>query len=101
MTPEGEGRWTTYSIFDGEEKWKSEGIQLGGIRSARGVVGNWFDKCVGPNDIHRDRKAWLTGFDQRLRPPWPMRTNGVLEGIRPEPGRRRIRRRGGRFPAHK
>ena len=46
MTPEGEVWWTTYSIFNGEERWKSEGIQLGGIRSARGVVGNWFDKYV-------------------------------------------------------
>jgi len=44
MTPEGDVRWTTYSIFNGEERWKSEGIQLGGVRSARGVVGNWFDK---------------------------------------------------------
>lgn len=44
MTPEGEVRWTTYSIFDGEPRWKSEGVQLGGIRSARGVVGHWFDK---------------------------------------------------------
>lgn len=46
MTPEGEVWWTTYSIFNGEERWKSEGIQVGGIRSARGVVGNWFDKYV-------------------------------------------------------
>jgi len=46
MTAEGELRWTTYSIFSGEERWKSEGIQLGGPRSARGVVGNWFDKYV-------------------------------------------------------
>ncbi|KAK4666832.1 hypothetical protein QC763_303740 [Podospora pseudopauciseta] len=44
MTREGEVRWTTYSIYDGEERWKSEGFQLGGRRSARGVVGNWFDK---------------------------------------------------------
>ncbi|AEO67048.1 uncharacterized protein THITE_2064207 [Thermothielavioides terrestris NRRL 8126] len=48
VTPEGEVRWTSYSIFDGEERWKSEGIQLGGIRSARGVVGTWFDKDFNP-----------------------------------------------------
>ncbi|KAK3306592.1 uncharacterized protein B0T15DRAFT_412957 [Chaetomium strumarium] len=48
MTPEGEVRWTSVSIFDGEERWKSEGVQLGGIRSARGVVGNWFDKDYNP-----------------------------------------------------
>lgn len=43
-TPEGEIRWTTWSIFHGEERWRSEGIQVGGIRSKRGVLGNWFDK---------------------------------------------------------
>lgn len=44
MTPEGEVRWTTFSIFDGQERWRSEGVQVGGVGSARGVVGNWFDK---------------------------------------------------------
>ncbi|KAK4193566.1 hypothetical protein QBC35DRAFT_371506 [Podospora australis] len=44
MTKEGEVRWTTYSIYSGEERWKSEGFQLGGVKSARGVIGNWFDK---------------------------------------------------------
>lgn len=29
-----------------EERWASEGIQVGGIRSARGVIGHWFDKYV-------------------------------------------------------
>ncbi|GAB1318758.1 hypothetical protein MFIFM68171_08968 [Madurella fahalii] len=48
MTPEGEVRWTSYSIFSGESRWKTEGIQLGGIRSARGVVGYWFDKDYNP-----------------------------------------------------
>lgn len=46
VTPEGEVRWTSYSFFQGEERWGSEGVQVGGIRSARGVVGNWFDKWV-------------------------------------------------------
>ncbi|KAK0259756.1 hypothetical protein LTS09_005598 [Friedmanniomyces endolithicus] len=49
QTPEGEIRWTTFSIFHGEERWRSEGIQVGGIRSGRGVLGNWFDKDY---DIH-------------------------------------------------
>ncbi|KAK4993389.1 hypothetical protein LTR66_006024 [Elasticomyces elasticus] len=44
LTREGEIRWTTFSIFHGEERWRSEGVQVGGIRSARGVLGNWFDK---------------------------------------------------------
>lgn len=49
MTPQGEVRWTTYSIFSGQERWKSEGIQIGGRRSARGVVGNWFEKDYDPH----------------------------------------------------
>jgi len=44
MTPHGEVRWTTYSVFQGEERWKSEGIQVGGPGAARGVMGNWFEK---------------------------------------------------------
>lgn len=32
-----------------EERWRSEGVQIGGIRSARGILGNWFDKDY---DIH-------------------------------------------------
>lgn len=27
-----------------EERWKSEGIQVGGVNSGRGVFGHWFDK---------------------------------------------------------
>lgn len=46
LTPEGEVRWTTFSIFGGVERWRSESIQLGGVRSAKGVLGHWFDKCV-------------------------------------------------------
>jgi hypothetical protein len=30
--------------MDGQERWRSEGVQIGGIQSARGVWGNWFDK---------------------------------------------------------
>ncbi|KAL8736696.1 MAG: hypothetical protein Q9166_000062 [cf. Caloplaca sp. 2 TL-2023] len=44
LTPEDEVRWTTFSVFHGEERWRSEGIQLGGVQAARGVVGYWFDK---------------------------------------------------------
>lgn len=44
QTPEGAIRWTTFSIFHGEERWRSEGIQVGGLKSGRGVLGNWFDK---------------------------------------------------------
>lgn len=44
MTKEGEVRWTSFSIYHGEERWRSEGVQVGGLRSARGVLGTWFDK---------------------------------------------------------
>lgn len=44
LTKEGEVRWTSVSIFHGHERWKSESVQIGGPRSARGVIGNWFDR---------------------------------------------------------
>lgn len=46
LTKEGEVRWTTWSIFNGQERWRSEGIQVGGVRSARGVIGNWFERYL-------------------------------------------------------
>lgn len=44
QNPEGEIWWTTMSIFNGEERWRSECIQVGGLRSDRGTLGTWFDK---------------------------------------------------------
>ncbi|KAF1922598.1 uncharacterized protein M421DRAFT_104945 [Didymella exigua CBS 183.55] len=45
VTPEGEVRWQTISVFHGgEERWRSDGIQVGGLRAQRGVIGTWFDK---------------------------------------------------------
>ncbi|OCT49761.1 F-box domain cyclin-like protein [Cladophialophora carrionii] len=43
-TAAGAIRWTSFSIFHGEERWRSEGVQIGGLKSARGILGNWFDK---------------------------------------------------------
>ncbi|KAM0277688.1 hypothetical protein ACHAQH_005631 [Verticillium albo-atrum] len=43
LTSEGEVRWTTFSIFNGQERWRSESVQVGGVRAAGGVVGHWFD----------------------------------------------------------
>ena len=41
-----------------EDRWKSEGIQIGGLRSQRGVLGHWFDVQVfWPN---LSRAFWLT-----------------------------------------
>ncbi|KAI0447811.1 hypothetical protein F4803DRAFT_183664 [Xylaria telfairii] len=44
LTPQGEVRWTTFSIFGGVERWRSESVQVGGVKSAKGVLGHWFDK---------------------------------------------------------
>lgn len=49
MTCEGEVRWQTISVFYGEERWRSEGIQVGGVGAQRGVVGTWFDKDFDPH----------------------------------------------------
>ncbi|KAF2143588.1 uncharacterized protein K452DRAFT_285624 [Aplosporella prunicola CBS 121167] len=48
MTREGEVRWTTFSVFDGEERWRSETVQVGGVGSGRGSLGSWFDKDYDP-----------------------------------------------------
>ncbi|KAI1119408.1 hypothetical protein F5Y14DRAFT_395180 [Nemania sp. NC0429] len=48
MTPEGEVRWTGFSIFGGVERWRSESVQIGGVKSAKGVLGHWFDKDLDP-----------------------------------------------------
>lgn len=78
QTPEGQIRWTTFSIFHGEERWRSEGVQVGGLRSARGVLGNWFDKydphvlwkvcfmilvlTLDAQGLRRPRACWADGF---------------------------------------
>ncbi|KAI1461550.1 hypothetical protein F4805DRAFT_453436 [Annulohypoxylon moriforme] len=48
LTREGEVRWTTFSVFNGVERWRSESVQVGGVKSAKGVLGNWFDKDFDP-----------------------------------------------------
>lgn len=64
-TPEGEIRWTTYSVFQGEERWKSEGIQVGGRGSARGVIGNWFDKNYDQHGPAGPTQFWKWSEDPR------------------------------------
>ena len=45
-----------HGLFDdSEERWKSEGIQVGGIGSTRGVFGHWFDKLVAQFPFHIDK----------------------------------------------
>ncbi|EJD04228.1 uncharacterized protein FOMMEDRAFT_121835 [Fomitiporia mediterranea MF3/22] len=43
MTSDGHIRWrfVSASIYDGHSQWSSEGIQIGGVCSAAGVVGTW------------------------------------------------------------
>jgi hypothetical protein len=48
---------TNTSLHSSEERWRSEGIQIGGPRSGRGVLGNWFDK-----DFDRHGPAGPTAF---------------------------------------
>lgn len=38
-----------------EERWQSEAIQVGGLKSARGVLGHWFDKYV-----HKSRSYFIS-----------------------------------------
>ncbi|KAH7303136.1 hypothetical protein B0I35DRAFT_485420 [Stachybotrys elegans] len=59
LTEEGEVNWTL-SIICGEERRECEGIQIGGVRSARGVLGNWHDivelmgtSHLGPMAFHK------------------------------------------------
>ncbi|KAH7303726.1 hypothetical protein B0I35DRAFT_383555, partial [Stachybotrys elegans] len=59
LTREGEVKWTL-SIDCGKERRRCEGIQIGGIRSARGVLGNWHDPVellasgrLGPMEFYK------------------------------------------------
>ncbi|KAF2083455.1 hypothetical protein K490DRAFT_51613 [Saccharata proteae CBS 121410] len=63
LSPEGEVRWTSFSIFHGEERWRSEGIQVGGMRSSRGVLGTWFDKDYDPNGPAGPTAFWKVSDD--------------------------------------
>jgi len=58
MTKDGEVRWTSFSIYHGEERWRSEGVQVGGVCSARGVLGNWFDKDFDPHGPAGPTSFW-------------------------------------------
>jgi hypothetical protein len=43
------GLCVTDGASSGEERWRSEGVQVGGLRSERGVIGSWFDKDFDPH----------------------------------------------------
>ncbi|KAI1203964.1 hypothetical protein F5X97DRAFT_282586 [Nemania serpens] len=68
LTLEGEVRWTTFSIFGGVERWRSESIQVGGVRSAKGVLGHWFDKNYDPRGPAGPTAFWkITDMPQRVK----------------------------------
>ncbi|KAI0393832.1 hypothetical protein F5Y17DRAFT_430432 [Xylariaceae sp. FL0594] len=48
LTPAGDVHWTTFTIIDSEDVWRSESIQVGGVGSAKGVIGHWFDATYDP-----------------------------------------------------
>ncbi|POV96265.1 hypothetical protein PSHT_15230, partial [Puccinia striiformis] len=58
ITKDGEVRWTSVSTSEHQDRWASEGIQIGGVRSMWGVLGVWSD--VNRNEIEgpesKDRK---------------------------------------------
>ncbi|KAF3923804.1 hypothetical protein ABW21_db0200211 [Orbilia brochopaga] len=60
LTREGAIRWTSFSVFQGEERWRSEGVQVGGLCSGRGVLGTWFDKDFDPNGPAGPTAFWKT-----------------------------------------
>ena len=57
------------NFSNSEERWRSEGIQIGGVQSARGVLGTWFDKYVAsplPYQPTKQETTYLTINKQRL-----------------------------------
>jgi hypothetical protein len=52
-----------------EERWRSEGIQVGGIRSARGVLGHWFDKYASLNILHMNAAHMFSHRDYDVHGP--------------------------------
>jgi hypothetical protein len=69
MTPHGNVHWTTFSIFHGEERWRSEGIQIGGVKSARGILGNWFDKDFDVHGPAGPTAFWKVSDDREVEKP--------------------------------
>ncbi len=80
MTPSGAIRWTSFSIFHGEERWRSEGVQIGGPRSARGVLGNWFDKDFDPHGPAGPTAFWKVSDDIEEEKPIRSVWEEIMQG---------------------
>ena len=48
----------------GEERWRSDGVQVGGLRARRGVVGTWFDKDFDAHGPAGPTAFWKVGFER-------------------------------------
>ncbi|KAI0067418.1 hypothetical protein BV25DRAFT_1912053 [Artomyces pyxidatus] len=84
MVAGGDIRWTMYTLReDGEGEWQSDGVQLGGLGSATGVIGMWtgaghehMDPLgpfwawkVGSTDVHGQSSQTVQGKALQLRTP--------------------------------
>ncbi|KAI1324165.1 hypothetical protein F5Y16DRAFT_381743 [Xylariaceae sp. FL0255] len=87
LTPAGEVRWTTFSIFGGVERWRSESVQVGGVGSAKGVLGHWFDKNydprgpAGPTAFWKVQNPEKSNSDSEIQQRWLDRLNDSIEFI--------------------
>jgi len=50
MGRDGVPRWQFVSIYDGRPQWSSEGVQIGNVGSAAGIVGCWTASQHDPGD---------------------------------------------------
>jgi len=67
---DGHIRWSFVSMYDGHDQWSSEGVQVGNVCSAAGVVGSW----SGAYHEHGDPAGpfWLFKTSERLpKEAWP------------------------------
>lgn len=62
LTRQGDVRWSIVVMHQGDNHWRVEGVQLGGVRSARGVVGNWFE-CIAEEPSERGPTAFWKATD--------------------------------------
>lgn len=56
-------------MHSNEERWRSEAVQVGGLRSKRGVMGIWYDKSFDPHGPAGPTAFWKvkdlpSGYDE-------------------------------------